>query len=63
MRYGKNIYFTRVVVTLAFLRHQASHSQNKFLFSLLAQNTIIFGDKLYIFDRDINLENRVLEAS
>ena len=32
VRYGKNINFTRVTVTLALLGHQTSHSQNKFLF-------------------------------
>ena len=30
VRYGKNINFTRVVVTLALLGHQTSHLQNKF---------------------------------
>ena len=29
MQHGKNIYFTRVVVTLALLGHQTSHAQNK----------------------------------
>ena len=32
VQHGKNIYFTRVVVTLALLWHQTSHSQNKFFF-------------------------------
>ena len=32
MQHGKNIYFTCVVVTLALLGHQTSHSQNKFFF-------------------------------
>ena len=32
VQHGKNIYFTRVVVTLALLGHQTSHSQNKFFF-------------------------------
>ena len=31
----KKIYFTRVVVTLALLGHQTSHSQNKFFFPQL----------------------------
>ena len=29
VRHGKNVNFTRVVVTLALLGHQTSHSQNK----------------------------------
>ena len=32
MRHGENINFTRVVITLALLGHQTSHSQNKFFF-------------------------------
>ena len=32
VKHRKNIYFTRVVVTLALLGHQTSHSQNKFFF-------------------------------
>ena len=32
VQHGKNIYFTRVVVTFALLGHQTSHSQNKFFF-------------------------------
>ena len=32
VQHGKSIYFTRVVVTLALLGHQTSHSQNKFFF-------------------------------
>ena len=39
VRHEKNIHFTRVVVTLALLGHQTSHSQNTF-FSLVAQYTI-----------------------
>ena len=43
MRYGKYIYFTRVVVTLALLGHQTSHSQNKFFFPLLHNVLFIEG--------------------
>ena len=32
VRHGKNINFTRVVVTLALLGHLTSHLQNKFFF-------------------------------
>ena len=32
VQHGKNIDFTRVVVALALLGHQTSHSQNKFFF-------------------------------
>ena len=32
VQHEKNIYFTRVVVTLALLGHQTSLSQNKFFF-------------------------------
>ena len=41
MALGKNINFTRLVVTLALLGHQTSHSQSKF-FSLVAQYTILY---------------------
>ena len=37
---GKNINFTRVVVILALLGHQTSHSQNTFFFFLVADNSI-----------------------
>ena len=33
MRNGKDIYFTRAVISLAFLGHQTLHLQNKFVFS------------------------------
>ena len=32
VQHEKNIYFTRVVATLALLGHQTSHSQNNFFF-------------------------------
>ena len=32
MQHGKNIYFTRVVITIALLEHETSHSQNTFFF-------------------------------
>ena len=35
VQHGKNINFTRVVVTLALLWHQTSHPQNKFFFICL----------------------------
>ena len=35
VRHGENINFTRVVVTLAFLRHQTSHLQHKFCFTII----------------------------
>ena len=41
VEHRKNINYTRVVVTLAFLEHPTSHSQNYF-FSLVAQYTIFY---------------------
>ena len=35
VQHGKNIYFTSLVVTLALLRHQISHSKNKCFFPQL----------------------------
>ena len=32
VRHGKNIYFTHVVITLALIGHQTSHSQNYLFF-------------------------------
>ena len=39
--HAENIYFTLVVVILALLGHQTSHSRNNFFFPLVVQYTII----------------------
>ena len=50
MRHRKNIYFTRVVITLVLLGHQISHLENKYCFpSCTIYYFVLEDQKVYSF--------------